>query len=93
MKKLRRPALLPILAREVGPRFLAWSDANAKAHALGHTQTELRMDGQRFHQNTFKYPARTLGVLREKFRQAAAEAALVELLDASGCLQYLESDT
>ena len=46
--------LAPIFAREVGPRFLAWSDANARAFDSGAAQTDLTMDGRPYYQKTFK---------------------------------------
>lgn len=84
------PTLRPILQREVGPRFLAWSAANAEAWGADRPHTELQIDGRRYEQKTFKYPARTLGILREKYRAAPDDEALRELLSATGCLPYLE---
>jgi len=84
------PTLRPILEREVGPRFLAWSDANAKAWDAGDEQTELYMDGRRYTQKTFKYPARTLRIVRSKLAGARDSDALLALLEDTGCLRYLE---
>jgi hypothetical protein len=85
------PTLRPIFEREVGPRFLAWSDANAKAWASKESQTELQLDGRRYYQKTFKYPAATLGILKAKYQVASQSQGLVEFLSANGCLPYLQT--
>lgn len=82
--------LRPVFAREVGPRFLAWDAANAEAWEVGQKQTELVMGGQFYYQKTFKYPAETLSILRRKFASAAHDPALIEFLDETGCLGFLE---
>jgi glutathione S-transferase len=87
------PTLAPIFAREVGPRFLAWDLANARAWAGGEEQTELNMDGRHYYQKTFKYPAHTFEILRQKFQAAGNDRALVEFLEQTGCLAYLTADT
>jgi hypothetical protein len=84
------PTLAPIFAREVGPHFLAWDVANARAWAAGSAKTELSMDGQRYYQKTFKYPVHTLGILVRKFTAAQGDAALQAFLQQTGCLQFLE---
>ena len=85
------PTLKPIFEREVGPRFLAWSDANQAAWAADNARTELTMGNRRYYQKTFKYPARALGILRAKFEKAADSPELRDFLRATGCLRYLES--
>lgn len=87
------PTLQPIYAREIGPRFLAWSNANAVAYAADKKITELEMDGRRYYQNTFKYPAGSLRILKDKFAVARDDARLVNFLDASNCLPHLETST
>lgn len=83
---------MPLFEREVGPRFLAWSDANAKAWEAGEAQTELQLDGRRYYQKTFKYPAGTLGILKERYRAASDSQELVAFLDASACLPYPDTE-
>jgi hypothetical protein len=83
------PTLRPIFAAEVGPRFLAWDAANALAWEAGEKVTELEMGGQRYYQNTFKYPAQTLGILRQKYATVADDAVLSAFLEETGCLSYL----
>jgi glutathione S-transferase len=80
------PTLRPLFAREVGPRFLAWDAANAAAWEAGDARTELAMDGRRYYQKTFKYPANTLSILRRKFAAAAEDATLRSFLAETGCL-------
>ncbi len=84
-----RPTLLPLFAREVGPRFLAWSDANATSWGAGEETTDLQMEGRRYWQKTFKYPVAGLQQLREKFSGVAPEGALTSFLAEAGCLHYL----
>jgi len=86
-----KPTLQPIFEREVGPHFLAWSDANAKAHTSDIKQTELQMDSQIYYQKTFKYPAGSLEILKTKFAAAADNRPLIEFLSDTNCLCYLES--
>ena len=90
--KSLEPTLRPIFEREVGPRFLAWDAANSKAWAAGAEKTELTMEGRQYYQKTFKYPAHTLSVLRQKFEAARHDSSLISFLDATGCLSYLESE-
>lgn len=85
--------LQPIFTREVGSRFLAWSDANAKAWDAKQEQTELQMEGRWYNQKTLKYPARGLASLRSKFEQVSDDPELRGILDASGCLPYLSQTT
>lgn len=84
--------LRPIFAREVGPRFLAWDAANARSWEADGERTELTMDGRPYYQKTFKYPAHTLSILRQKFRAAADDRRLISFLDDTGCLVHLRSE-
>ena len=81
--------LRPLFEREVGARFLAWDAANARAFEAGAERTELTMDGRRYYQKTFKYPARTLGIIRDKYTAVADDADLASFLRETGCLPYL----
>ena len=83
------PTLRPIFTEEVGPRFLAWTAANARAWAAGEKQTGLTMAGQRYYQKTFKYPSLGYALLRTKFAALDDEAAVTEFLDGTGCLKFL----
>jgi glutathione S-transferase len=83
------PTLSPIFSDEVGPRFLAWAAANARAWERGEKQTGLTMAGQRYYQKTFKYPAQGFARLRSQFAVVSDNAALKEFLDDTGCLKFL----
>ncbi|MEO1173024.1 MAG: hypothetical protein AAFX94_13385, partial [Myxococcota bacterium] len=50
----------------------------------------LRKDGRRYYQNTFKYPARGLRLLQEKYLAAAGSPATVSFLRETACLSFLE---
>ena len=82
------PTLSPIFARELGPRFLAWSDANAIAWQANEPQTHLVMDGRTYFQKTFKYPALTLEVLRQKYESVRKDNELIKFLRSTGCDRY-----
>jgi glutathione S-transferase len=85
------PTLRPLFAREVGPRFFAWDAANAVAWKAAEAQTELTMDGRLYCQKTFKYPARTLSILRGKLERTAGDARLRWFLGETGCLDHLQA--
>ena len=86
------PTLRPIFTEEVGPRFLAWTAANARAWAAGEKQTGLTMAGQRYYQKTFKYPSLGYALLRTKFAALDDEAAVTEFLHGTGCLKFLATE-
>lgn len=84
------PTLKPLYEREIAPHFLAWSQANAKAWAAGEKTTELTMEGRRYYQNTFKYPAGSLQILVNKYQDAKHDAGLIDFLRDTHCLPFLE---
>jgi glutathione S-transferase len=86
------PTLLPVFAREVGPRYLAWAVANAAAWEAGEKETRLTMDGRTYFQKTFKYPAQGLAILKRKFEAAKDDETLRSFLAAGDCLDYLDTD-
>jgi glutathione S-transferase len=87
------PTLKPIFEREVGPRFLAWGAANVAAWEAGDEQAELEMDGRRYHQKTFKYPAGGLTRLRSAYQALATNSELLEFLSQTGCLGYIDGES
>ena len=87
------PTLRPIFSEEVGPRFLAWAAANARAWGMGEKQTGLTMAGQRYYQKTFKYPAQGYAELRSRFAALSEHTALTEFLRDTGCLTFLAPST
>ena len=83
------PTLQPIFSQEVGPRFLAWSNANAQAWQAGEKQTQLAMGGQSYFQKTFKYPALGFAIIKQKFAAANSDPAIEDFLAKADCLKYL----
>ena len=83
------PTLMPILSDQVAGVFLPWDVANAQAIADGADEFDVTLKGNRWTQKPQKYHARSLGVLKAKYAEVAGEAALDDVLTASGCKQYL----
>jgi len=83
------PTLLPLLRDEVGAVFLPWSTANARALAAGEATFEVALDGEPFEQETQKYHAKSLGVLRARYAGVADKSQLDPILERSGCLTWL----
>ena len=83
------PTLLPLLRDEVGAIFLPWSTANARALEKGEPSFRVTLDGQEFEQETQKYHAKSLGVLRSRYRAVADHGALDPILERAGCLSWL----
>lgn len=83
------PTLAPLLQEQVAGRFLPWSLANAKALEAGEPQTRLEFDGELYEQKTFKYHAWSLGQLAAKYECVAGDPELAEVLDQTGCAEYL----
>lgn len=81
--------LTPLLADQVGAMFLPWSAANAQAIAGGEDDFDVTLKGSRWTQKPQKYHARSLGVLRAKYAEVAADADLDALLIATGCKEHL----
>lgn len=82
------PTLAPILAY-VGRYFLPWSAANAEALARGEPEFTVTLAGQPYSQQPQKYHARSLAVLRERYRQVQDDAGLRRILDEAGCTAVL----
>ena len=83
------PTLEPLLAEEVGARFLPWSDANARAIADGAESFAVDIAGGRWTQAPQRYHARSLRALREKYAALADRAALDPVLETTGCRAWL----
>ena len=81
--------LAPLLRDQVAGQFLPWSNANAQAIANGDDEFELTLKGKRWTQRPQKYHARSLTALKRKYAEVAADAALDELLAATGCKAFL----
>jgi glutathione S-transferase len=83
------PTLEPILRDEVAGLFLPWSTANATALAAGESSFTVDLEGRPFTQDVQKYHARSLGVLRTRYREVADRSALDPILERTGCLRWL----
>jgi glutathione S-transferase len=83
------PTLMPLLRDEVGATFLPWSAANAAALAAQQQEFSLTLDGKPYTQQTQKYHARSLGVLRDRYARLADTSALDPILQAADCLRWL----
>lgn len=83
--------LMPILIQQVATLFLPWSVANAKALMAGEETFSVELAGQAFSQDTGKYHARSLQVLRRRYQDLATDdrRAVDAALADSGCLPYL----
>lgn len=83
------PTLEPLLRDQVAGLFLPWSTANARALAAGEGEFEVELGGRPFRQQTQKYHARSLGVLRQRYADVVDRSALDPVLERSGCLPWL----
>jgi len=81
-------ALLAEIGRVYGPFLLA----NAAAAAAGETMFRMHIDGLAYEQGVFKYQAKCLADLRAHHAAlpASARAQIDPLLDAAGCLAFLQ---
>ena len=83
------PTLMPLLRDEIGALFLPWSDANARALAAGEKTFTVTLDGTSFTQETQKYHAKSLAVLRARYANVADRGDLDPVLTAAGCARWL----
>ena len=85
------PTLKPFLAQEVA-MFLHWSDANARAIESGAEELSVELPLGKWTQSVGgpqKYHAKTLRELRRKYGEVAGDSNLREVLEETGCLQWL----
>jgi len=83
------PSLFPLLCDEVGAIFLPWSTANARALEKGEATFHVTLAGLPFEQETQKYHAKSLAVLRARYATVADRDALDPILERAGCLSWL----
>jgi glutathione S-transferase len=83
--------LLPLLRDEIGAVFFPWTLANAQAIATGAEEVTCAIGGQPFAQEPQRYHAKSLGVLRERYRKVADKTALDPILERAGCLAPLRA--
>lgn len=82
------PTLRPLLDY-IGRYFLPWTVANAQALQAGEKSFSVELAGKAYVQPPQKYHAKSLQVLREKYRAASGDARLNEILAAADCVGYL----
>jgi glutathione S-transferase len=82
------PTLAPLLMRQIGGIYLAFTEANAQAHAGGGS-IALEIGGHAFSQGPQRYAGRAFQELRRKRAQLPDLEALSALLAATGCDQPL----
>jgi len=85
------PTLMPILKTQVGGKFMPWTLANEKALAEGKEEFSVRLGDELWTQKPQKYHARSLGMLRAKYREVSDKAALDPILAEAGCLTALRT--
>jgi glutathione S-transferase len=86
------PTLLPLLKEEVAGVFFPWTTANAKALAAGQKEFSMTLGGKPYSQETQKYHAKSLGVLRQRYAAVADKGALDRILKDTGCWEFLNGD-
>lgn len=84
------PTLGPLLEDEVAGLFLPWSDANSRALAGGEESFTVSLQGKPFTQQPQKYHAKSLAALRARYGQMPTTPDLDEILERTGCLQWLK---
>ena len=84
-----KETLTPLLAN-AGAFFLPWSHANALALETGEESFSVDLPGGAYVQGPQKYHARSLIVLRQKYRAAEGAPGLEAILAETGCLVWLQ---
>ena len=72
--------------------FLTWSAANAEAIASGAEEMSVKLDGEAWSQSVAgpqKYHAKSLKEIRRKHTEVADRQDLSEILERTGCLEWL----
>jgi hypothetical protein len=65
---------------------MPWTLANEAALAAGQEEFSVELAGRSWTQKPQKYHARSLAVLRQKYRAVADRTALDAVLERTGCL-------
>ncbi len=87
-----KPTLMPIL-KEIGETFLPWATANAQSLEAGQKEFSLTLGGKPYSQETQKYHAKSLAVLRSRYARMADRSGLDPILEEAGCLRWLAQGT
>lgn len=83
------PTLMPFLVDQVGRRFMPWTLANARAIAGGLDEFQVELQGETWIQKPQKYHARSLQVLRDRYRDYAGREQVEPVLSRAECLSGL----
>lgn len=82
------PTLAPLVAY-IGRYFLPWTQANAQALAAGQAEFTVQLAGDAYTQPPQKYHAKSLAVLKNKYRPLSTNAELQAMLKDGDCARYL----
>jgi glutathione S-transferase len=85
------PTLTPLLRDEIGGVFFPWTSANAVAVATGQKEFSLTLEGKPFSQETQKYHAKSLNLLRQRYAHIADRSRLDPILRATNCFAWLQA--
>ncbi|WP_288901999.1 glutathione S-transferase family protein [uncultured Sneathiella sp.] len=85
------PTLEPLIKKQIGDIYLPWSLANEKAVKHGEEEFSLELMEQEFSQQTVKYAAKSIQVLRDRLVESTERDQLDKVLGNCGCLQPLLS--
>ena len=83
-----KPTMEPLL-RYVGRYFLPWSAANAAALQSGAKEFSVELEGESYTQSPQKYHAKSLAMLKAKYKEVAERPPLIAILKDTGCLRHL----
>jgi glutathione S-transferase len=83
------PTLAPLLKEEVAGIFIPWTMANAQALAAGQKEFSMTLGGKPYSQETQKYHAKSLGVLRQRYAAVGDKTVLDPILKEAGCWGFL----
>ena len=78
------------LLRIVGGDYLPFLVANADAVAAGRELVEMDLASGRFRNTAYRWQANCLSRLRDLYASSDLDAGTREMLDRTGCTQYLE---
>lgn len=87
------PTLEPLIRKQIGDIYLPWSLANEKAVLSGEEEFSLPLMDQEFSQQSVKYAAKSIHVLRSRLARTGDREELDKILDHCGCLQPLLSQS
>ena len=84
-----KDTLTPLLRDQIAGVFLPWSHANASALAAGQKEFSMTLGGKPYSEETQKYHAKSLAVLRARYAAVGDKSVLDPILDETGCLAGL----